>query len=194
MKRSYSSLSLVWALVGTGVIGLSLSMVLTSDQRWLEWHISRLGEGSGLAAAIFNFSLSLAGLILVLITMRMTDEIRHRNPNSSVTALRALLLLAAVCWIGVACFPFDRFKLIHWIFGYTQFFVIGFLMLRLKHLTVAFSARTHAIGLMSALVVAILMGLHHTIHLLPLLTVELVGELAVFVWLLSMAYDQKPSR
>lgn len=191
MKSNRSSLSLVWALIGIFVSGVALSMALTSDSRWMQWHLSRLGEGTGLPAAMFNFVLSVGAFMLVLVAIRMTDEIQYRRPQERVVTLRNVLILAAVCGLGLASFPFDRSHLIHWFFGYGQFFLLGYLMLRLKYISGAFSDRTHTLGLAGVVIVSLLMGLHHTIHVPSLLIVELVGQFVVFVWLLSMAEDQQ---
>lgn len=184
----------MWALIGIAVTGLALSMVLTKDTHWVQWHLSRLGEGQQLAAAVFNFSLVAAAMILVLITMRITDEIHQCYPQQSIFILRAAFLLVAAGWIGVAAFPFDRFPTIHNVFGYGQMAVVCFLMLRLKHLSQGFSERTHAIGLAGVIVGCSLMAAYHLVHTPSLLIVELCGQIVFFAWLLSMTNDQRRQR
>ncbi len=189
--KKASSFSLTLALIGIGVVGLSLSMWLTKDTRWMQWHLSRLGEGNEFSSAIFNYSLILAAMVLAALAIRLTDEIRTRDPRRSVTFLRNMMLGAAAAWVGVAIFPFDRFPLIHNIFGYSQMLIICILMLTLKRLTTSFSARTHTIGLIAVLVSGALMTLHHLVHVPSLLLVELVGQVALFAWLISMTTDQR---
>lgn len=181
----------MWTLIGIAVTGLALSMALTKDTHWTQWHLSRLGEGQQFAAAIFNYSLIAAAMILVLITVRITDEIHQRHPKQSIFVLRTAFLLVAAGWVGVATFPFDRFPTIHNIFGYGQMAIVCFLMLRLKHLSRGFSDRTHAIGLAGAIAGGSLMAMFHLVHTPSLLVVELCGQIILFAWLLSMTRDQR---
>lgn len=171
--------------------GLALSIRLTTDSHWLHWHLSRLGEGSGVSASVFNFSLTLAALILAWLGTRVTDEVDERRPHPGVVALRLLLFFVAVCWAGVASFPFDKFHVIHNIFGYAQFFAIGYMMLWLKRLCPRFSDRTYYIGYIAAITTGLLMGLFHLIHFMTLLSVELIGQVFIYAWVLSMTYDQR---
>ena len=171
--------------------GLALSIRLTTDSRWVQWHLSRLGEGAGVAPHIFNFSLILAGIIVAWLGTRITDEVEDYRPHPGVVALRSLLLFVAICWAGVASFPFDTFPIVHNIFGYAQFFTIGFMMLWLKWLCPRFSDRTYYIGYGAAITTGLLMGLFHLTHFTTLLIVELIGQLFIYIWILSMTYDQR---
>lgn len=189
--RRLTSFNLAWVLVGVTLLGLALSIHLTTDDRWIEWHLSRLGEGSGVAASIFNFSLVVAALIMTWLAVHVTDEVDDRRPHPGLGRLRALLYFVALCWVGVASFPFDKFPIVHNIFGYAQFFAIGVMMLGLKRLCPRFSNRTYMIGYGAAIITGLLMGLFHLTHFTTLLVVELIGQVFIYVWLLSMTYDQQ---
>lgn len=165
-------------------------MFLTHDSRWTHWHLSRLGEGGSLSAAIFNFSLTMAGLLVALLGYKMAEEIRFFQPHRGAAHLQAIFVFVGVCWLGVASFPFDKFQLIHHIFGYAQFAAIGYAMLRLQHLCPRFSARTYGIGYLAALTTGILMALFHLTHFTTLLIVELTGQFFIYIWILSMASDR----
>lgn len=187
--KQASSFSFALALVGFCVVGLSLSMWLTKDTSWVQFHLSRLGEGHELSAAIFNTSLMIAALILAMFGVRVTDEIRQRYPQESIMVSRALFIGAAVAWAGVGGFPFDQFPLTHNFFGYLQTLLMSIIMLRLKHLHKGFSQRTHAIGLMAVIMTIGLLILFHLIHMPSLVVVELTGQIFLFIWLLSMTTD-----
>lgn len=189
--RHLTSFTIVWILIGVTLTGLALSIHLTTDSRWVEWHLSRLGEGSSTAAAIFNFSLVLAAFIIAWLAGRITDEVDEHRPHPGVIKLRMLLLFTAFCWIGVASFPFDKFHLVHNIFGYAQFVAIGTMMLGLKRLCPRFSDRTYSIGYLAAITTGLLVALFHLTHFTTLLAVELLGQCFIYFWLLSMTYDQR---
>jgi hypothetical membrane protein len=189
-STSLSSFNLAWIFTGVTLTGLAISIALTTDPRWSHWHLSRLGEGGSLSASIFNFSLIIAAMILSWLGIKVANEIRDDRPHPGIFILRSLLLFIAFCWVGVASFPFDKAPIIHNIFGYAQFFAVGFVMLRLKWLCPRFSDRTYYIGYGAAMMTGLLMGLFHMTHFTTLLVVELIGQLFIYVWVLSMTADQ----
>jgi hypothetical membrane protein len=189
--RHFTSYTIAWVLIGVTLTGLALSIRLTTDSYWVQWHLSRLGEGAGVAAHVFNFSLTLAALILAWLGTRVTDEVDEYRPHPGVVALRSTLLFVAICWVGVASFPFDTFPILHNVFGYAQFLAVGFMMLWLKWLCPRFSDRTYYLGYAAAITTGLLMGLFHLTHFLTLLIVELIGQLFIYAWVLSMTYDQR---
>jgi hypothetical membrane protein len=188
MKRQRaSSYTLTWTLIGVVTLGIALSIALTPDTRWMSWHLSRLGEGGSLAAAVFNFTFILAALILVKLASRIMSELSTPGAHR----LRALFFCVAVCWLGIGSFPFDQFPIIHNIFGYGQFLLIGYMMLRLRHICRCFSERTYTIGVGVAILTALLLTFFHITHFTTLLVVEIIGQLGVYGWLLSMAGDAR---
>jgi hypothetical membrane protein len=62
-----SSFQMTLLLVGIAVVGIGTSMLLTDDPRWLQWHLSRLGEGGHISSGIFNLTLCLVALLFVVI-------------------------------------------------------------------------------------------------------------------------------
>lgn len=49
-----SSFHMALLLVGIAVVGIGTSMLLTDDPRWLQWHLSRLGEGGHISSRGFS--------------------------------------------------------------------------------------------------------------------------------------------
>lgn len=193
-QRNQSSFGITWALIGFVVVGAALSIRLTSDPRWMSWHLSRLGEGGHLSSAIFNMTMGVAAIILTLIAMRVSEELVQLQQAQRVKPLRNLLIAAALCWVGVACFPFDRFPIIHNIFGYGEALLLMIAMLGLRALCPIFSQRTYTIGMGAAVIVALLLAVFLMTHAVTLLVVELIGQLALFLWLLSMTHDIRMER
>jgi hypothetical protein len=183
-----------WLLIGMSQIGLVLSMLLTKDTKWLEWHLSRLGEGSGLASAVFNFTMGMSSVILIIIATRLVNDIRQTNWHHGAIALRNVLIGISICWIGVACFPFDRYPIVHNVFGYGQFLLVSVLMLGLKHICPRFSSRTYIIGIASVVGVSLLLAGFHILHIGTVLMAELLGQFTLFSWLLSLTHDVNPRK
>ena len=184
-NRTASSYALSWTLIGVATLGIALSIQLTQDTSWMTWHLSRLGEGRSLSAAVFNFTFIFAALILAKLASRIMSETSAKGVNT----LRTLLFSVAVCWVGVGSFPFDQFPIIHNLFGYSQFLIMGFLMLRLRYICPGFSERTYTIGLGAAIMTGLLLALFHLTHFTTLLVVEIIGQIGIYAWLLSMAHD-----
>lgn len=183
-----SSYLLAWTLITTTTLGIVLSITLTTDARWIEWHLSRLGEGGTIGAAVFNLSFVVAALLLVVLAHKLMLELA---PSGRRQLIRGILLAIAFCWVGIALFPFDRFPSTHNFFGYGQFLLIGLLMLRLRHICDRFSQRTYAIGLFGVILTSILLALFHLTHFTTLLAVEVVGQALFSAWLLSMTHDSR---
>ena len=170
--------------------GMSLSIAFTTDARWIEWHMSRLGEGRHLSSVIFNVSMILVAGTLVTYSWAMTRTL----DKSKARTFRGMIWVMALALVGVALFPFDEYPVAHNMFGYCFFFATGILMLWSVAHVKQFSRRSARIALTAAIVTFALMALHHLYSFTTLLTVELIGELLLFAWLMSIALDVDPVR
>lgn len=173
-------------LLGIITTGFALSMLLTQDTKWANWHLSRLGEGNSTASFIFNGTMILAAMVLILLATRIADEMSRRHSSSGARQLQAALVVVAICLVGVGAFPFDTFPVIHNIFGYGQFFVLSGLILTLRRVYSGFHARTYRIGYAAVGTTMLLMVLFHLTHFTTLLVVELIGQLLAYAWVLSV--------
>ena len=97
--------------------------------------------------------------------------------------------MVAICLVGVGAFPFDKFPVIHNIFGYGQFFVLSGLILALRCVHSGFRVRTYHIGYAAVGITMLLMVLFHLTHFTTLLIVELIGQLLAYAWVLSITRD-----
>ena len=188
-QQHLTSFRYALALVGIATTGLALSMYLTADTRWLQWHLSRLGEGGHLSSAVFNFTMGLVAVLLTVTSTRLTDELGHVHRHPRQRIIHALFLIAAVMCIGVACFPFDTFPVVHNIFGHTSASALVLCMIGLPWLYPYFPKRIYYLGVISALFVALLFGIYSINGTVTLLFVELVGQLLLFIWLLALTYE-----
>lgn len=184
-----ASYSFAWVLLGIITTGFALSMLLTQDTKWANWHLSRLGEGNSTASFIFNGTMIFAALVLILLATRIADEMSRRHSSSGARQLQAALVVVAICLVGVGTFPFDTFPVIHNIFGYGQFFVLSGLILTLRRVHSGFHARTYRIGYAAVGTTMLLMVLFHLTHFTTLLVVELIGQLLAYAWVLSVTRD-----
>ena len=124
----------------------------------------------------------------------LATRIMSETMTPGARTLRKLLCIVAICWLGVGSFPFDQFPVIHNIFGYGQFLIMGYLMVRLRHICDCFSERTYTIGLAVAVMTSLLLAFFHLTHFTTLLVVEIIGQLGVYAWLISMASDVRSIR
>ncbi len=188
-RHKHTSHSFAWALLGVITTGFALSMLITQDTRWANWHLSRLGEGNSTASFIFNGTMILAAMVLILLATRIAEEMNHQGNRPGARWLQGALVVVAVCLVGVGAFPFDKFPIIHNIFGYGQFFVLSGLILALRRVHPGFQERTYLIGYAAVGMTMLLMTLFHLTHFTTLLVVELIGQLLVYVWILAVTHD-----
>lgn len=190
MKHTRSvATTLLLYMIGVAYTGMIVSMLLTNDPRWMEWHLSRLGEGGHLSSYIFNASAMIVGVLLVLFGKYAARELSIYHPDTKQRQFVAILGAMGACLFGVALFPFDQFHVVHNIFGYGFFLSAGILMMALSSIVPTISSRTYQLGLAAAAITTTLMVLHHLVHFTPLLVVELVGQLFLFAWLMAIAFE-----
>ena len=188
-QKTLSSYQLVWLLIAASLVGVGLSIYLTTDSRWTEWHISRLGEGGHISSLVFNASLVFCALIMMRTAQRIVEETSTRLQSSPFLKLRIALLAAAFCWVGVASFPFDQHPIIHNVFGYGFFLVVVSALISLGRTGAGVSRRTIVFGYVAIAVTTLLMTAFHTLRFGTLLMVELIGQVFFYAWLLSLTRD-----
>ena len=194
--RSLSRSPALWAtaLIVISFTGMGIAILLTKDPRWMEWHMSRLGEGRHLSSVFFNLTLILSASLLAGYGQRLIRFLPHRHSQAYLLMFWAMGLALT----GVAVFPFDEFHILHNVFGYLFFVAaVGTMLWSVANVR-EFSRRSAMIALFGASATVFLMALHHLFHFTTLLTVELIGQFFFFAWLLSIAMDverrQKSSR
>lgn len=99
------------------------SAVLTTNPDWMSMHLSRLGEGGHLSSYLFNATAAFSGLAMLALSLRISrsEGLAKVGQTASRRAKRVIsvaIAAIAVCLVGLAIFPFDKFSAVHNIFGY----------------------------------------------------------------------------
>lgn len=196
MKRALQ-ISSVWYLIMIIVIvvsGVVASALLTTDPRWMGWHISRLGEGGHVSSWLFNASMLLAGgltLVMTRVLAMELDEVNRRRTHAKIRDKLATRLMSVMGlgMIGVALFPFDEFPVVHNCFGYGMFFALCTLMVLSPLVLPRFAERLY-ISAYAILIVSMgMMVTFHLTHLYTLLFVEIVSGTFITLWVLYLLYE-----
>lgn len=180
---------LYWAFVIFSTFSIVLAMATTTDKRWMQWHLSRLGEGVELPAAIFNFSLCIIGLLAFLLLKEVAALVKQRFRNQQSWPLVLLGLTLMLQHFGLAAFPYDRFPHIHDFFGYGVFFVSSGMLFFSWLIAPYLQASTKRYSIAIAVIAAIPMILYQYFSVGTLLIMELYGILCMFVWFWLVLYD-----
>lgn len=188
-----SSEPILYTLAAIMAIGGMISAIMTADTRWMQWHLSRLGEGGHLSSYVFNTSCALSSLLMGTFARRLSNDITLINAPQGVMKkarriLRVGLGIVAVCMMGVAVFPYDRFPLVHDVFGYSMTIIfvglIAWLPLILPILTKFFMGVTYTFIIIMAILFAVYFATNqHTPHLIY---IEILGLLFFFVWVMVL--------
>ncbi|MEI7918367.1 MAG: hypothetical protein WCH58_03205 [Candidatus Saccharibacteria bacterium] len=192
MKKNtkFSALNLAYLFGGVILFGVGLSGLSTKDTRWLNWHFSRLGEGSGLSSIEFNITILISAVIVYFIGRDLSINIARLSQNHAVNAKKAQLIIGlafnaiALCLVCLALFPFDRFSFVHDIFGYSMLYVfLGLCMLMQKILPI-FSKRFYIYGDIVILLSAIIYTIFIKFRVITLLIFEGIVFILLYIWLL----------
>lgn len=188
--RNLTGIQLSYLFAPIVLIGAAISAMLTHDNRWMVWHFSRLGEGGGLAANIFNIAISIGGLILIAIGLKLKtvlDQITSQKKSKfdeRYSFLYLLLQLTGICMIVVAAFPFDRFPIIHNTAGYGTLLSVLILAYSSPKLLPVFGKKYSKYSKILFISAAILYSGYFIIHFPSLLIVETILFSLVYMWLL----------
>lgn len=175
-------LVLYWLFVVISSSSIALAMLTTTDTRWMQWHLSRLGEGVELPAAIFNFSLCVIGCVVFLLIMQLVRTVRIQQPTARTWPLSTIASVLLLQHIGLATFPYDRFGHIHDFFGYGLFIVASGMLFFSRFIAPFCGRNIHRYGLLIATFAAIPMILYQFFGVGTLLVMELYGIVCMYIW------------
>ncbi len=174
------------------MIGAVVSGVFTQDTRWMRWHFSRLGEGGTFSSLIFNITLIISALLMINLAITIKESI-SKIPSDTLNAkakntaekiyFRAFCYIT-FCLVGVAIFPFDRFPVIHNIFGYSMLFTFLYLCVATSRLLPIFSEKFYKFGYSIIVLTIILYVFFLGFQSVTLLFVEMIILICLYVWLL----------
>jgi hypothetical protein len=191
--KRISSEPILYLIAGIMAVGGFISASLTADPRWMEWHLSRLGEGEHLSSVVFNTSCALASLLMGEFARRVVNDlgIIAMPKKTLVSAQRILgwgLGVVAVCMMGIAVFPFDKYPIIHNIFGYGMTVVYLIIITQLPVLLPIFTKKFAAFTYGFVLLMAALFGIYFATGGTkpPLIQIEIIGLLFFFLWVIIL--------
>ena len=189
-KLRLHCLNLAYLFFGIVLFGATLSGLLTTDSRWMNWHFSRLGEGGMLSSAIFNVALLLSAVIMFALGIALTDNIARVSNKAEINLDKTKKIVSrsfaaiTICLVGVATFPFDRFPVVHNIFGYSMLFIFLALCVMTPKMLPIFSRKFHIYGQSVIICTIICYVLFIIVGSITLLTVEFIIFTFLYGWLL----------
>lgn len=185
-----NSSKIAYSFGGVLILGTVLSSFFSTDPRWMNWHFSRLGEGNTFSSEIFNTALLIASLLAFILGLSLKDNISQISDKSNINIDRAKTIIyksfsvATVCLIGVAFFPFDRFPMIHNIFGYSMLFMFLRLCVSMPKVLPIFSKRFNLYSRLVVACVIICYTLFAAMKMITLLAVEFVMFSYFYLWII----------
>ncbi len=173
------------------VFGGGSSMLLNPNHDWMALHLSRLGEGRQLSSYLFNATVAFSGLAIIelgnALARDKTWRARAKKPQQWVA--HSAFRLIALCMVGLSIFPYDKFPLVHDVFGYsmTVFYLASVIYLTraLRLFTPTFKRITWGVvGVMF-----IMFGYYFILgnRQITLLQIQVIGLVFFFVWLARLA-------
>lgn len=121
------------------ISGVCTASFTTNDPYWFNNNFSQLGDRTTFAARMFNSTLILGGICIIIISYFAVSELiatyRVRGPHGTVhmrdphfsyhvpkfrariIALSILLVLCGVCFIGIGCFRYTPHPILHNVFA-----------------------------------------------------------------------------
>lgn len=162
------------------ISGVSTAGLTTDDPYWYHNNFSQLGDRTTFAATMFNATLILAGVCIIIVSyfsvselitterlQRAWHERTRSDPNrgyeiphfmARITVLSAVLTVAGLAFIGIGVFRYTPHNLLHNICAKGLPFVMLFLFLALPWLAPRLSRATMVISDLAALVCALFWG------------------------------------
>lgn len=175
-------------------VGGIASMSLTQNPDWTSLHLSRLGEGGHLSSYLFNATAALSGLAMLELAVRLIqadgwkatgDKAARRDKMVIAVALRAI----AVCLVGLSIFPYDKFVVVHNIFGYGMTLIY---LVSITYLTYSLPVFGRRFRLATNIFLTLTLGMFAFYFLfngrqITLLQVQALGLVFFFVWTAGLA-------
>lgn len=158
--KTLATLLPLFVISGVGGAGMT-----TDDPYWFVNNFSRLGDRATFAAAMFNTTVILAGVCVIVISYFSVSELvttyRQRGMWSSwktggggtlrfartrVIILSTLLTLCGVCFIGIGTFKYTPHPVVHNVFAFSLPMLTGVLMAALPWLAPLFSKAIYVVS------------------------------------------------
>jgi hypothetical protein len=173
---------LLVSFLGAGVLASTLS---ADNPGWWQSNFSALGISTSASASAFNFTVVVAGIVLITLADYLADDLGRWSAiaRGTVLAVRVTLTVIGVCLIGLGVIPVNLSRLVHDLFAVTAIVGFGLLILTspvlLRGLPSTFIVTTWSFGgLMLVIVLLWRVGRAYNFT-----AVELLSVLIIFAWL-----------
>ncbi|MUH59032.1 ABC transporter permease [Bifidobacterium canis] len=159
------------------ISGVGTASFTSNDPYWFNNNFSQLGDRTTFAARMFNSTLILGGICIIIISYFAISEliatyhvrdldgkIQMRNPKFSyrvpqfkarITALTILLILSGVCFIGIGTFRYTPHPILHNVFARGMPVIMFIMLVALPWLAPQLSRAFFVISDMAIVVCAI---------------------------------------
>lgn len=159
------------------VSGVSTAGLTTDDPYWYNNNFSQLGDRTTFAARMFNATLILAGVCIIIISYFAISELltnyrmrqqwpdTHGESNTEainhfkarITILAITLTIAGIAFIGIGTFRYTPHPIMHNVFARGLPVVMGVLFLALPWLAPQFSKAMYTISILALVVCGVSM-------------------------------------
>lgn len=178
-----STMHLAALLTMLMVGGVLTAMLTQPDPEWWIHHFSYLG-GGGASGLTFNGTLIVAGLVLITLADRLTNDLSRypKTAGGRITVVRTLLIVAGAACALTGFFPYDWYEPIHMAFAFTMLLSISALMVVAPRAIPGLPA-SFRLASLALLAVPIISVVLFFLHSFSWTGTELVCALGCFAWL-----------
>lgn len=190
------------------IAGVSTASSTTTDPHWFRNNFSELGDRTTFAARMFNTTLILGGICIIIITyfaiseliatyriVRPNGDIAIRQPNVSykiprfkvrITILTVMLVLSGVAFIGIGTFRYTPHPILHNVFARGMPVLMFIMLVALPWLAPQLSKAFFAISDL-AIVVCALVGISWLMGNNTLTNVEALAAMLFLGWFIGFS-------
>jgi hypothetical protein len=185
--NAYRLAALLAVFLTTGVF---TSMLTAEDPLWWQENLSALGMSSDVSGVAFNFTLTLAGVVVTTLAGYATAGLRSTAGTQSarrrVRSLEGGIVLIGVFLAGVGLFPVDVHFWIHTMFASGMVLVFTALVVRIRKLVPSIPMTFTSLGAVFLAVIAFAVVMYFPVGYYNLTAVELIAASLVFTWLIVL--------
>ncbi|KFF31190.1 hypothetical protein [Bifidobacterium bombi] len=161
------------------ISGVSVAALTTDDQHWFENNFSQLGDRTTFAARMFNSTLALAGVCVIIVSYFAVSELlttyrsrlewnKDQGPDSSrsishyrlrLTLLSVMLTISGLCFIGVGFMRYTPHPTLHNLSARGLTVTISLLLLTLPWLAPQLSRAMYVTSYVAFLICCFALGM-----------------------------------
>ena len=167
--------------------GVLSAMLEAEESDWWQHNFSSLGISNPDAASSFNFTLVLAGLIVVTLADFLATDLQHWKsaeiPPRRITFIRWWLVLSGVAMLGVGLVPISMGEAIHATIANIMMGTFGVLVAVFPFLVPKLPLTFKIVSFASLGLIGVSAILYFFVHYFNLTAMEFVATIILFAWL-----------